>query len=133
MPDLFVYGTLRFPEVLDALLGRVPELSPARVEGWRAAALPGRVYPGLVAAPGAVADGLVVHGLDADELELLHAYEDVEYDVVEIRLADGRPVQAYRWLGEVLEEDWDVEWFTREVLAAYVPGCVAWRAEYRPA
>lgn len=131
MPDLFVYGTLRFPEVLDALLGRVPGLSPARVEGWRAAALEGRVYPGLVAAPGAVAEGMLVHGLGVDELALLHAYEDVEYDVVRLRLSDGRPALAYRWLGEAGEEDWDLEWFTREVLAAYVPGCAEWRAGYR--
>lgn len=130
LPDLFVYGTLRFPEVLDALLGRVPRLSPARVEGWRAAALPGRVYPGLVAAPG-VAEGLLVHGLSPDELEVLHAYEDVDYDVVELALADGRTALAYRWLGEVADEDWDPDRFAAEVLAAYVPGCVAWRAEYR--
>ncbi|MEO3785975.1 gamma-glutamylcyclotransferase family protein [Actinocorallia sp. B10E7] len=130
MSDLFVYGTLRFPEVLDALLGRVPELSPARAEGWRVAALPGRVYPGLVAA-GGVADGLLIRGLAPDELELLHAYEDVDYDVVELRLTGGGPALAYRWLREVLDEDWDLGWFTREVLAGYVPGCVEWRAGYR--
>ena len=130
MPDLFVYGTLRFPEVLDALLGRVPELSPARAEGWRAAALPGRVYPGLGAAPG-TADGLLVGGLGAAELALLHAYEDTEYEVVEIRLTDGRPALAYRWLHEALDEDWDPQWFAEQVLDAYVPGCASWRDEYR--
>jgi len=131
MPDLFVYGTLRFPEVLDALLGRVPELAPARAEGWRVAALHGRVYPGLVAAADGVADGLLIRGLSVEESELLHAYEDVEYDVVELLLDGGGLALAYRWKGEVLDEDWDLEWFTREILARYVPGCVEWRAEYR--
>ncbi len=131
MSDLFVYGTLRFPEVLDALLGRVPELSPARARGWRAAALPGRVYPGLVAGHG-TADGMLVRGLGPDELDVLHAYEDVDYDVVEVGLTDGRRALAYRWLGEEpLAEDWDPEWFAREVLAAYVQGCAVWLAEYR--
>ena len=39
---LFAYGTLRFPDVLTALLGRVPEQAPAAVDGWRVAALDGR-------------------------------------------------------------------------------------------
>lgn len=47
--ELFVYGTLRFDVVLEALLGRVPACTRASAPGWRAAALEGRVYPGLVA------------------------------------------------------------------------------------
>ncbi|WP_250292550.1 gamma-glutamylcyclotransferase, partial [Frankia sp. CiP1_Cm_nod1] len=46
--ELFVYGTLCFPEVARALLGRLPCSRPAAAAGWRAAALPGRAYPGLV-------------------------------------------------------------------------------------
>ena len=36
---LFAYGTLRFPEVLRELLGRVPELTEGTVADWRVAAL----------------------------------------------------------------------------------------------
>ncbi|WP_445548822.1 gamma-glutamylcyclotransferase, partial [Frankia sp. CiP1_Cm_nod2] len=46
--ELFVYGTLCFPEVARALLGRLPCSRPAAAAGWRAAALPGRAYPGPV-------------------------------------------------------------------------------------
>ena len=57
-PDaLFVYGTLMFPEVLEVLLGRTPEMAPAALDGWRAAALADRVYPGLVAATRGLPDG----------------------------------------------------------------------------
>ncbi len=46
-PDapLFAYGSLRFPEVLEVLLGRVPSTKPAEAEGWRVIPLPGLVYP----------------------------------------------------------------------------------------
>lgn len=47
---LFTYGTLLFPEVLTALLGRVANRPEADCSGWRVAALAERVYPGLVAA-----------------------------------------------------------------------------------
>ena len=40
---LFVYGSLLIPEVLQALLGRVPDRTAG---GWRVAALAGRRYPG---------------------------------------------------------------------------------------
>ncbi len=37
--DLFVYGTLQFPDVLRVLLGRTPDNCSAALAGWRAAAL----------------------------------------------------------------------------------------------
>lgn len=121
MSDLFVYGTLRFPLVLETLLGRVPDLSPARAEGWRVAALPRRVYPGLVAAPG-IADGLVISGLSPEELQILHDYEDDEYDVEEITLVDGRRALAYIWTTEASSEDWDVEAFASDYLGDFMAG-----------
>ncbi|MCD0452383.1 gamma-glutamylcyclotransferase [Actinocorallia sp. API 0066] len=124
MPDLFVYGTLRFPEVLDALLGRVPPTSPASASGWRVAALPGAAYPGLVAAQG-TARGLLLHGLSAAELDVLHAYEDDDYTVETIALDGGGEAVAYVWRREVLAHDWDPGAFD---VAAWVPGCVAFRA-----
>ena len=72
--DLFVYGTLQFPEVLRVLLGRTPDSSPVALKGWRAAALVRRTYPGLV--PGnATVPGMLLTGLRAEELEVLDEYE----------------------------------------------------------
>ena len=51
---LFAYGTLQFTEILGVLLGRLPEHRPGAAPGWRAAALAGRVYPGLVRADATV-------------------------------------------------------------------------------
>lgn len=122
MPDLFVYGTLRFPDVLSALLGRVPERVQASVPGWRVAALPGRVYPGLVRADEAVAHGDVLVGLSVAELELLHDYEGVEYDFESVTLADGESVPTYIWRGETLAEDWDPGAFEALKLTDYLSG-----------
>lgn len=126
--DLFVYGTLLFPEVLTALLGRVPASTPGRAEGWRAAALESRVYPGLVRHRGGTASGLVLGGLTGPERELLDAYEDRGYELTAIALAGGRTCLAYVWCGEVLPADWSAKDFAAVHLSGYARRCGAWRA-----
>jgi hypothetical protein len=124
--DLFVYGTLLFPEVLRALLGRVPPSAAASAPGWRVAALSGRLYPGLIPGPGA-ASGLVLGGLTPGERLLLDAYEDTGYTLTGITLADGTPCQTYVWGAGALEHDWSPDAFAARHLARYVLGCTAWR------
>jgi gamma-glutamylcyclotransferase (GGCT)/AIG2-like uncharacterized protein YtfP len=79
---LFVYGTLRDPQLLSTVLGR--PLRPggqhvARAPGWKAVQYPGRIYPALVRAPGVVAEGLLLIDLSPFELDLLDVFEGVEY------------------------------------------------------
>jgi hypothetical protein len=131
-PDaLFVYGTLMFPEVLDVLLGRTPDMAPAALDGWRAAALADRVYPGLVAAdrPGVAAAGRVLLGLDDHERGVLDAFEESIYERRSVVLADGRPASTYVWLDAtaVLPHDWDPSRFATDHLAVYVDHWSAWR------
>ncbi|NGO71800.1 gamma-glutamylcyclotransferase family protein [Streptomyces boncukensis] len=124
---LFVYGTLRFPRILSALLGRVPTGTPATVTGWRTAELKGRPYPGLVAAPGSTASGLLLSGLTAREWRVLDDFEDNEYDLRSLPLdgpvADGAPRSgwAYTWESpdEVRPGNWDPDVFAARVLDTY--------------
>lgn len=107
-PPLFVYGTLMFDEVLLAVLNRVPATEPAAAKGWRAAALAGRPYPGLVRAEGVVR-GTLLHDLQATEWRQLNDYEAEEYRLGEIELTDGRRALAYIWQdgSQVLSHDWE--------------------------
>lgn len=117
---LFVYGTLRFPQVLEALLGRVPESRPGAAAGWRTAALAGRVYPGLVQAADATAAGLLLTGVTPEERERLDEFEGPGYALRPVPTTDGGHAWAYVWRGgDVLEEDWDAEEFAAHHLAAY--------------
>jgi hypothetical protein len=83
MPDLlFVYGTLRDPDLLAGVLARPLDgaaMLAAVAPGFRAVHFPGRIYPALVRTPGAAADGLVLTDLTAFEHDLLDAYEGDEY------------------------------------------------------
>ena len=79
---LFVYGTLRDLDVLEALLGRVlPDRQrvDATARGFAAVHYPGQVYPALIANPGGAAPGLLLYGLTVIELGILDAFEGEEY------------------------------------------------------
>lgn len=76
-PPLFVYGTLRDPHLLGAVLAR-----PLSANAVRRAAAPGYIavhYPALVRRPGGSAPGLALLDLTPFERDLLDAYEGEEY------------------------------------------------------
>ncbi|MFD8263620.1 gamma-glutamylcyclotransferase family protein [Streptomyces griseoluteus] len=122
---LFCYGTLRFDAVLRALLGRAPQQSLTSAPGYRAAALEGRVYPGLVAEPsGGNASGLVLTDLSNQEWRILDAFEDARYELRELPLSNGQSGWAYTWPGgDVRADDWDAAQFEAQHLAAYAARC----------
>jgi hypothetical protein len=79
---LFVYGTLRDPDLLAAVLGRQLRSGGqhvARAPGFRAVHYPSRVYPALIRVPGAAAEGLLLIDLSPFERDLLDAFEGEEY------------------------------------------------------
>ncbi|MFF8917423.1 gamma-glutamylcyclotransferase family protein [Streptomyces sp. NPDC015032] len=121
---LFAYGTLQFDAVLEALINRIPQRISASAPGWRAASLEGRVYPGLVAAPGPSALGVLLTDLSRREWAILDAFEDNRYDLREVTLTSGGRGLAYIWPGgEVRDEDWDAEQFRVRHLQEYAARC----------
>jgi gamma-glutamylcyclotransferase (GGCT)/AIG2-like uncharacterized protein YtfP len=131
---LFAYGTLRFAEVLSVLLDRVPVLTPGAVAGWRAAALAGRVYPGLVRADGEVT-GMMITGLTLAELRLIDEYESGPYVLERLTLNDGRRGWTYAWTDHavVLADDWSPAEFAARHLAVFAGKCRAWREGFEAA
>ncbi|MFD6160762.1 gamma-glutamylcyclotransferase family protein [Nocardia sp. NPDC060256] len=126
--SLFAYGTLQFPEVLEVLIGRVPQRTTATAPGWRVAALPGRVYPGLVPEPNALAHGVLLAGLTAAEWAILDAFEDDEYDLRPIHLADSAdPAWTYVWTAPVAQEDWHRGHFATHHLPHFITRSAEWR------
>jgi glycerol uptake facilitator protein len=134
-PDapLFVYGSLQFADVLRALLHRVPRHAPVEVYGWRAAALPGVEYPGLVPAPPvSKVSGVILVGLEPSEWEILDAFEDPVYHLTLITLADGQQAWTYTCADStsILDPDWSAGSFADHYLAGYVHRCTVWRQQY---
>jgi len=133
--SLFAYGTLQFAEVLRVLLDRVPGHTPGAVAGWRAAALAGRVYPGLVRAGDSEVTGMLITGLSLDELRLIDEYESGPYELERLILSDSREGWTYAWTdhAEVLAHDWSPAEFADRHLAVFAEKCRAWREGYEAA
>jgi gamma-glutamylcyclotransferase (GGCT)/AIG2-like uncharacterized protein YtfP len=130
---LFVYGTLVFPDVRRALLGRDPTATARTATGWRVAALRDRTYPGLVAGQRSV-DGLVLPDLRPDEWQVIDAFEDDTYRLEPVRLAGGASAWVYVWddPGAVLPDDWDQARFAACHLAEFARRIAAWRDQLTP-
>lgn len=78
MIPMFVYGTLRDVPLLEAVVGHpvtAAERGVARLGGYAARWAVGQAFPVLVPAPGAVAEGLLLTGLDAQDMARLAFYE----------------------------------------------------------
>ena len=78
---LFLYGTLRDPDILAAVLGRTvsgDDLATATAPDCAAVYYPDRVYPALVQRIGSVAPGLLL-AATTDDLAALDAFEGDEY------------------------------------------------------
>jgi len=122
---LFVYGTLCDPDLRAAVLGRVlprEAVHVARAPGFRAVHYPGRVYPALLRAPGAAAEGLLLLGLTPFENDLLDAFEGDEY---------RRGPLAAMLEEELHEAD---AYLPAIAIAADAPGWTLqrWQAEHKP-
>jgi gamma-glutamylcyclotransferase (GGCT)/AIG2-like uncharacterized protein YtfP len=126
MPELlFVYGTLRDPDLLAGVLARplnAAAMLPATAPGFAAVHYPGRIYPALVRTPGAAAPGLLLTDLSPFEHDLLDAFEGAEYRRALIPLmVAGELHEAFAYLPAVA------------VPAAAAPWSIeAWQLSHKP-
>ena len=133
---LFVYGTLQFEPVLDALLSRVPPIAPGVLAGHAVVGLAGASYPGLVVSRGrgTPARGFVCRSLEMDEWALIDAWEDDFYELVEVSVVEptGAVVTCLTYRlpeGMAGSGTWSARRFEDRDLAAFVSGTIAWRAQ----
>ncbi len=103
MTALFFYGTLRDLDLLATVLGHpVGSAVPARLPGYRVVWAQGEAFPMALPDANAEAEGLLVDGLDAQDLARLAFYEGgFSYATVTVQVtADGAVRHAQVFLPE---------------------------------
>jgi hypothetical protein len=116
MRRLFVYGTLRDPELFHAVAGRPLSAfspRPLRLAGFRAARLAHAPFPALVRAEGASVAGLVLSGVDRGTLARLVRYEGPAYELRCVREHGALFAFVPRSDVELVAEDWRFEEWRR--------------------
>lgn len=97
---VFTYGTLMFPEVWRAVVGKQYETAAATAVGFAIYYVRDAVYPGVIATPSGTVSGLVYFDVDADSLDRLDVFEGVDYhrQPIEVTRTDNGqilPADAY--------------------------------------
>src|SRR4051794_24181265 len=90
---VFTYGTLMFPEVWRAVVGRHFESVEGRAAGYAIFRVRDAVFPGiLAAAEGSHVSGVVYLDVDLPTLQRLDAFEDAFYErrAIPVDYDDGR-------------------------------------------
>ena len=80
MDALFAYGTLLFPPVLHAVVGRVPRSIAATLDGFARRRVAGELFPAIVEAPGERVAGVLYLTLDDRAWRRLDAFEGDLYE-----------------------------------------------------
>lgn len=93
---IVLFGTLRDPELLQIVLGRVAPLQPLRLAGMGVFFAKGALFPVLKEGPEDVAEGVLLEGLSAGEIARLDYYE-APYGYTRVALTlEGGAHEVYR-------------------------------------
>lgn len=122
--DLFVYGSLMFSELVEAIIGRNPAWEPAFLPGYKRCLLAGSPYAIITPKSGETVEGLLLQELTEAELAALDRYEGEFYASmkVEVARADGSTARALAYgiapghESLVTDEPWVLDDYERDCL-----------------
>lgn len=129
--NVFVYGTLMLPEVLQLVLERAPLTVQATLMGYKRCALLTEVYPAMVTAtettPVPQVSGRLLRDLDDSELHKLDAYEGAMYKRVTVpAVTEAGQSRAFAYVLQdefrhlLTAKDWDPQTFLRRDLQCFL-------------
>ncbi len=125
---LFVYGTLMWPDVLKAVIGRIPAMEDAILEGHRRLKIKNAIYPALIIAPSYTVKGKLIRGLSNKELLIIDDFEGDEYTRKEvmIKTATGNIEAAFVYIFNddylylLKDEDWKPSELSEKVIKRFI-------------
>lgn len=127
--NLFAYGTLMWPEVLESVMGRRVAGTEAVLADYVRLRVKDQHYPAVVQSAGDSTKGLLYRGLTTEEFRCLDAFEGEEYDRIEADIAGTRAfvyVLSSRWRHIAEPKRWHPEELRPEMLARFCADYKGW-------
>ena len=127
--NLFCYGTLMLPEVMQAVIGRcIQPTKSANLGHFRLNTVRNSAYPAIRPDNSASVSGVVYQGLRTDEIRKLDEYEGIEYYRVlrKVRLFNATSIYCWVYVykesytSHLLSEEWSLDEFKIKHLASYL-------------
>lgn len=138
---VFTYGTLLFEQVLQAVLGRVPERVNCKLVGYIRRPIHDQCYPVVLkATPENVVRGKALLGITPIELALLDKFEDPAYErlLETVHAEPGEHFIARVWTRPltdikdiIFDREWDEAHFRYAHQDWYVQQCLEWACIHR--
>ncbi len=126
MHNIFVYGTLLFPEITGKLTGKLFKTSPAVLHGYKIYLVKGSDYPAIFPEKGASTKGNILFNLDDSDIEILTFFEGDQYKTEKASiLQNGKPLDTnvFIWAkakNELIEQEWNINQFRLKSLHYYL-------------
>ena len=126
MSDLFVYGTLCFPEIVEKLTGKTFQSEQAILKGFHRRRVKNADYPAIVKNDYSEVKGILLHDIDDLSFQIINFYEGDDYCCKTLVISiNGGFVNAkvfiwdsdYNMLGHV---DWDSNEFLKKSFKIYL-------------
>lgn len=126
MVNLFVYGSLQFPEMIKGITGCIFQSEPAVLEHYKRYSVKGESYPAIVEAPRESVTGMVFFDVGEDALNRISFFEGEEYVLKEVDVICFEQIikaQTFCWIANrnfLSNEEWDKRKFESESLPFYL-------------
>jgi gamma-glutamylcyclotransferase (GGCT)/AIG2-like uncharacterized protein YtfP len=121
--NLFAYGTLMWPEVLEAVTGRRMTGEKMTLSGYKRLRVKGERYPVVIDSARDSVEGVFYRNLSTREFQCLDRFEGEQYDRIEQTFGAERAfvyVLSKDWKHIAEIEVWGPEHLTEEDLAAFL-------------
>ncbi|MBN1821227.1 MAG: gamma-glutamylcyclotransferase [Prolixibacteraceae bacterium] len=126
MVNLFVYGTLMFPEIVKRLTGKSFISEPAVLKGFRRYSVKGCDYPAIVKEAGFEINGLLLLQVEDKSLQIITDFEEHQFKIKKITVICGnKNVDAVTFIWNddpnlLKNKDWNINNFRNNYLSSYL-------------
>lgn len=128
MIDLFVYGTLQNPEIVQAITGRVFDMTPATLVDHEIKSVRDEHYPGMIKSMGPKAAGQILHNIDPESFKLIQEWEGSDYQLSEVTIElTNRKLEAQTFLWndpDLLDGPWSNSIYRKGHMTECIAYCI---------